>query len=150
MEAVHAAAAAAAAGAAAAAAGRPREGGRIAFPTPPSFLFPGYEPADAARLQRPGPQAGRAQLQLPGPSHPQSAQRAFDAGQAMAHMLMSMPMPRWRASGGSSGARRGLPASVVQMRDAVLGMQRAGLPPHLLFSDRDFTAGGCHVGHGSH
>jgi hypothetical protein len=61
----------------------------------------------------------------------------------MAQVLLSMPMPRWaaRPSGGGGGARRGLPASMVQMREAVLGMQRAGLPPHMLFSDRDFTAG---------
>jgi hypothetical protein len=139
MEAVHAAAAAAAAGAAAAAAGRPRAGGRVAFQAPPSFQ--GYHAADAARMQAPGAPAGHTQLQQQGAPH--QAQRAFDAGQAMAQVLLSMPMPRWRAPGGSSGARRGLPAGLLQMREAVLGMQRVGLPPHLLFSDRDFTAGGC-------
>jgi hypothetical protein len=34
----------------------------------------------------------------------------------------------------------GLPASLVALREAVVGMQRTGLPPQLLFSDRDFTA----------
>lgn len=28
----------------------------------------------------------------------------------------------------------------MALREAMVGLQRAGLPPHLLFSDRDFTA----------
>eukprot|EP00775_Hariotina_reticulata_P002009 gene2009-2331_t len=48
-----------------------------------------------------------------------------------------MPTP-WGGSGG--GAGRGLPRAFTAVREALLGMQRAGLPPQLLFSDRDFTA----------
>lgn len=113
----------------------------------PPFLAPGYDLADTARAHAgnalpAAPPAARAaapgSMQPPGP-----VQRAYDVGQAMAQVLLSMPMPRWaaRPPGGSGAARRGLPASLVQMREAVLGMQRAGLPPHMLFSDRDFTAG---------
>jgi hypothetical protein len=50
-----------------------------------------------------------------------------------------------RSGGGNGGrgvgGREALSQGLRQMRDAMLGMQRAGLPPHLLFSDRDFTAG---------
>lgn len=113
---------------------------------------PGYEAADNARYQRMNAQgagplaAGAGAQQQPQQPHQQPQQRQVrsyaDFGQAMAHMLLSMPAPRFpgRPSGGSA-ARRGFPAHLVQMREAVLGMQRAGLPPHLLFSDRDFTAG---------
>jgi hypothetical protein len=41
---------------------------------------------------------------------------------------------------GFGGPQSGLPSSLVALREAVAGMQRTGLPPQLLFSDRDFTA----------
>jgi hypothetical protein len=56
----------------------------------------------------------------------------------MAEALLNMPTP-WGGSGGAAG--RGLPRALTAVREALLGMQRAGLPPQLLFSDRDFTAG---------
>lgn len=49
------------------------------------------------------------------------------------------------ASGGRHGHGHGhgfMPQSIMALREAVVGMQRTGLPPQLLFSDRDFTAGG--------
>ena len=145
----------AAVGAAAAATGRADAAGRQGHVSPSrqaAFgrlpgMPPGYEPADAVGFQRPRDLVPRDNPAAAGAARAQQQQRQArpyaDFGQAMAHMLLSMPMPRapGRASGGS-GARRGLPASLVQMREAVLGMQRAGLPPQLLFSDRDFTAGG--------
>jgi hypothetical protein len=49
---------------------------------------------------------------------------------------------RWGAPGGGGrGAGRELPTALRAVREAVMGMQRSGLPAHLLFSDRDFTAG---------
>lgn len=133
-----------AAAAAAAAAAGIGHGGYRGLRLPPGYMPPGYDPADTVRVQPhnagPGPAAPPAagNMQPPGP-----AQRAYDVGQAMAQVLLSMPMPRWPGRGaGGGGARRDLPPGLAQMRDAVLGMQRAGLPPHLLFSDRDFTAGG--------
>jgi hypothetical protein len=128
-----------------------RSSQRTSLQAPPNLMPPGYDPADTAPLQaqRMPPAAGAAGA---GPAPQPPAQRAFNVGQAMAQMLLSMPMPmpmpRWSgrgSGGGRGGARRGLPANLMQMRDAVLGMQRAGLPPHLLFSDRDFTAGMCYV-----
>ncbi|GBF92688.1 hypothetical protein Rsub_05057 [Raphidocelis subcapitata] len=41
---------------------------------------------------------------------------------------------------GGGGPPAGLPPSLMALREAVVGMQRTGLPPQLLFSDRDFTA----------
>lgn len=42
--------------------------------------------------------------------------------------------------GGGGPAPGGLPPPLAALRDAVAGMARSGLPPALLFSDRDFTA----------
>ncbi|KAI8471091.1 MAG: hypothetical protein J3K34DRAFT_418495, partial [Monoraphidium minutum] len=42
--------------------------------------------------------------------------------------------------GGGGGRGGGMPPSLMALRDAVMGLQRTGLPPQLLFSDRDFTA----------
>jgi hypothetical protein len=132
------------------AAGSWRSSQRAGLQAPPNLMPPGYDPAGTAPLQpqRMPPAAGAAGA---GPVPQAPAQRAFNVGQAMAQMLLSMPMPmpRWSgrgSGGGRGGARRGLPANLMQMRDAVLGMQRAGLPPHLLFSDRDFTAGTLRLG----
>lgn len=61
--------------------------------------------------------------------------RGHHWGFAMASALLAH---RWQRD-----ARRSVPAGLHALRDAVLGMQRAGLPPQLLFSDRDFTAGRC-------
>jgi hypothetical protein len=46
-----------------------------------------------------------------------------------------------RSSGGYGQGRGGVPQPLMALREAVVGLQRSGLPPHLLFSDRDFTAG---------
>lgn len=56
----------------------------------------------------------------------------------MAQALLGMP--RFGGPGGGRGHGRGLPPHLAAMREAMLGMQRSRLPPHLLFSDRDFTA----------
>ncbi|KIY99409.1 hypothetical protein MNEG_8552 [Monoraphidium neglectum] len=45
-----------------------------------------------------------------------------------------------RSSGGYGQGRGGVPQPLMALREAVVGLQRSGLPPHLLFSDRDFTA----------
>lgn len=108
------AAAVAAVAAATAQAGSPGRGrGRRAY----------RAPQRAAHLQQQQHQA-----------HQQPHQHNPHWGMAMAHALLQLP--RW---GGGRG--RGLPPGLSAMREAVLGMQAAGLPPHLLFSDRDFGAG---------
>jgi len=149
----------AAVGMQAAAAGAPtarRGENRRAFKAPAMPIMPpGYDPADTVLFQQQlqrralsGAAAAAAAAPIPPPPQQQQQHgqmRSYDFGQMMAQMLLSMPMGRaGRTTGGqaaSSAARRGLPPSLVHMREAVIGMQRAGLPPHMLFSDRDFTAG---------
>lgn len=141
--------------AAAAAAGVPParrgENSRRAFKAPAMPIMPlGYDPADTVLFQQQVQRRALTGAAAAAPIRPLQQQqhgqmRSYDFGQMMAQMLLSVPMGRaGRATGGqarSSAARRGLPAGLVHMREAVLGMQRAGLPPHMLFSDRDFTAG---------
>jgi hypothetical protein len=59
----------------------------------------------------------------------------------MAQALLGMPRFGLAGAAAGGGRGRGLPPHLQAMREAMLGMQRSGLPPHLLFSDRDFTAG---------
>jgi hypothetical protein len=86
-------------------------------------------------------------------SHPQFAPPPFmggGPGLPPSHVLFgsfggALGGPGGRAGGppgvGSGGfGVGGLPASLAALREAVQGLQRSGLPPHLLFSDRDFTA----------
>jgi hypothetical protein len=91
----------------------------------------------AAQAASPGHGRGRRGGRAPQRAEaPQQAHRHTNWGMAMAHALLQLP--RWGAAGAGRG--RGLPPGLTAMREAMLGMQAAGLPPHMLFSDRDFGA----------
>jgi hypothetical protein len=77
---------------------------------------------------------------------PQFAPPPFMLGALPPHLLFGGPNGGPGSGGGRRGAPHaqgpfGLPPSLMALREAVVGMQRTGLPPQLLFSDRDFTAG---------